>query len=147
MIVHDFFIIFASCVMFVVLLNPDQQMIKIQDLRNAMLCSIAASLPTLILYYPRECPLWYEKFRIILHFIVVEVIVAIFSEVLNWVYTPAGKVIMAIEVAVIYAIIKAFSYRGDKKTADQINEKLKRMKEEEKELEEKTGRKRIGKER
>ena len=68
------------------------------------------------------------RIRTVLHFILLEAAVLTFGGVSGLVTDLSGYFFFGIQVAVIYALVKLVSWRGDVTTANKINEKLKHMK-------------------
>lgn len=49
---------------------------------------------------------------------------------LNLVYTTSGILLLALQIAAVYVIVRLLTYKNDKKEAQKINERLKTFKNE-----------------
>ena len=64
----------------------------------------------------------------IIHFILLETVILIFGGIMGIISGFGEYLIFAIEIVVIYVIVRFITWRGDLATAKKINEKLKNLK-------------------
>ena len=69
------------------------------------------------------------RLRLIIHFVVLEVVLLTLANVLGLVKGSLNTILFAVQIAVVYGAVRFLSWMDDTKTANGINEKLKRMKE------------------
>ncbi len=100
--------------------------------RNFVLLSMTfaavGDLPLVVFWSRSELSEKSLRIRTILHFILLEAVILMFGGITGIVPDLKGYIIFGLEVAVIYLLVKLISWRGDVRTADKINEKLKSMK-------------------
>ena len=73
-----------------------------------------------------------RMFRRVLHLVLIEMIVLFFGNILGFASGITQNIIFAIEILGIYAIVCWIDWLIDNKTANDINDKLKKMKSKEK---------------
>jgi hypothetical protein len=131
-LIRNYFIIFALIVITLTILRrifAPGTYFKISDIFTYMLCALLGDLPSLILYSTKELTEREMRLRIILHFLVLEVVIITFANVTGVVTGFLASVFLALQVAVIYAIGRFSIWNGDMKVADKINQRLKALKE------------------
>lgn len=64
----------------------------------------------------------------IIHFILLEAVILIFGDIMGIISGVVEYLTLAIEIIVIYVIVKFITWRSDLATAKKINEKLKNLK-------------------
>jgi hypothetical protein len=89
-----------------------------------MICSFIANLTSLILYSPKELSEKNIRIRIIIHFVTLEATLLITANVMGWVTGITNTILLAVQIALIYALVRFLSWVEDKKVANGINEKL-----------------------
>lgn len=131
MLIRNYFIIFAIIVINITVLRqifaPDKYF-ELKDIFIYMICSLVSSLPSLIFYSPKEISEKEMRLRVIIHFIVLEAVLLILVNVTGWVTGIQNKIILMIQIAVIYAVVRVITWIDDRSAANRINEKLKAMK-------------------
>ncbi|MNW63445.1 hypothetical protein D3C74_416570 [compost metagenome] len=70
------------------------------------------------------------RLRVILHFFFLEALLISLAVLLNLVYGTFGILLLALQIAAVYAIVRLLTYKNDKKEAEKINERLKTFKKE-----------------
>jgi len=70
------------------------------------------------------------RIRIIIHFFTLEILLIVLGSAINIVNDALGVISLALQIAVIYIIVRLLSWQNDKKDVKKINEKLKLMKKE-----------------
>ena len=73
-----------------------------------------------------------RMFRRVLHLVLIEMIVLFFGNILGFASGITQNIILAIEILGIYSIVCWIDWLIDNKTANDINDKLKKMKSKEK---------------
>ncbi|MNT40779.1 hypothetical protein D3C72_1771120 [compost metagenome] len=63
-----------------------------------------------------------------IHFVVLEAVLLTFGHVFGLVHGVLNTTIFAVQIAVIYGIVRLLTYLDDKRSSNKINEKLKTMK-------------------
>ncbi|MFC3748982.1 DUF3021 family protein [Paenibacillus sp. GCM10012306] len=129
-IIQSFLMIFALIILIITVLRtifyPDLAF-DLKSIYIIMAFSLLASLMNIILYSSHDLSEQQMRARIIVHFGALELILLSLAAVLGIVNNVLQVFIMALEIAVIYVIIRLLSWQNDKKEAQKINEKLKMM--------------------
>ncbi len=110
----------------VLLIDPSK--INREYILLCMAFAAIGDLPLLVYWSRSDLSEKSLRIRTILHFLLLEVAVLTFGGVSGLVTDLSGYFFFGIQVAVIYALVKLVSWRGDVTTANKINEKLKHMK-------------------
>ncbi|WBW95841.1 DUF3021 domain-containing protein [Oceanirhabdus sp. W0125-5] len=129
--ISDNLIIFAIIVICITILRqifaPDEYF-ELKDIFNYMICSFVGNLPSIILYSSKELSEKELRLRIIIHFVVLEVVLLSFTNVFGFISGIKETILFAFQIAVIYVLVRFLSWMDDRKSADKINEKLKTLK-------------------
>ncbi|MFE4714784.1 DUF3021 family protein [Paenibacillus sp. NPDC056722] len=129
-IIHSFLMIFALIILIITILRtifyPDLAF-DLKSIYIIMAFSLLGSLMNIILYSSHDLSEQQMRVRIIVHFGALELILISLAAVLGIVNNALHVIIMALEIAVIYVIVRLLSWQNDKKEAKKINEKLKMM--------------------
>lgn len=130
-LIMSYFIIFTIVVTSLSVLRqifiPDKSF-ELKDMFIYMLGSLLGDLPTLIFYSPREVSERGMRIRIVIHFVVLEVVLLTFGRVIGVVNGAINMIVFAVQIAVIYLLVRFFNLLYDKKEANSINERLTVMK-------------------
>lgn len=130
-IIKDFFIIFASIILMITLLRqvfyPDMAF-DLKSIYIIMASSFLSALTGFIFYSPNDLSENKMRIRIIIHFFTLEILLIVLGSAINIVNDALGVIFLALQIAVIYIIVRLLSWQNDKKDAKKINEKLKLMK-------------------
>ncbi|CAM4453995.1 DUF3021 family protein [Paenibacillus tarimensis] len=131
--IRDFLLIFASIMIIMAILRqiyaPDASF-ELHSIFTIMAFSFLGVLTGIILYTPHAISENQMRFRVIFHFLFLEVLLISMAVLLNLVYTTSGILLLAVQIAVVYAIVRLLTYRNDKKEAQKINDRLKTFKNE-----------------
>ncbi|MGG4345179.1 DUF3021 family protein [Paenibacillus lautus] len=131
--IRDFLIIFASIIIIIAILRqiyaPDASF-ELKTIFTIMVFSFLGALTGIILYTPHAISENKMRLRVILHFLFLESLLISLAVLLNLVYGTFGILLLALEIAVVYAIVRLLTYKNDKKEAQKINERLKTFKDE-----------------
>ncbi|PZD94715.1 hypothetical protein DNH61_17345 [Paenibacillus sambharensis] len=130
-IVRDFLLIFASIIIIITILRkiyaPDANF-ELTTIFTIMSFSCLGALSGIILYTPHAVSENQMRFRVVFHFLFLEVLLISLAVMLNLVYTTSGILLLGLQIAVVYAIVRLLTYRNDKEEAQKINERLKTFK-------------------
>lgn len=83
-----------------------------------------------MLYAPDEVSEQAMRVRIVIHFLLLELLLITLASLIGAVASVSAALLFALQIAVVYAIVRLLSYEKDKKEAEQINERLKAVKQE-----------------
>lgn len=132
-LIRDFLIIFASIIIIIAILRqiyvPDASF-ELKAIFTIMVFSFLGALTGIILYTPHAISENKMRLRVILHFLFLEFLLISLAVLLNLVYGTFDILLLALEIAVVYAIVRLLTYKNDKKEAQKINERLKTFKDE-----------------
>ncbi|MGG1551076.1 DUF3021 family protein [Paenibacillus ferrarius] len=129
-VVRQFFLVFALIIIILTLLRQWYQPDMPFDLHSIYIImgfSLVAALTDFIKYAPHTISENNMRLRMIFHFIALETILIALGLVTGIVESAANASILAIQIAVIYGILRLLSWRNDKKTAEDINQRLKEI--------------------
>ncbi len=122
----NYFVIFGIIMLLTLLLIPDYEFSR----KSILLVAVAAllgDLPSLILYDTDKLSLKAFRVRLVLHFLLIELVILLFGCVMGIVTTAAQLLIFSMEIAVIYLLVRLICWGGDKSTVNKINQKLKEL--------------------
>lgn len=122
--IRQYFFIFGILIISSVFLTTPT-MINRDYVLLSMAFAAVGDLPLLVFWSRSELSEKAMRLRTVIHFFLLEAIILAFGGITGIVPDLKGYFIFGIEVAVIYVLVKFVSWRGDRKTADKINEKLK----------------------
>lgn len=132
-LIRNYFTIFGIIVICITISHQiflPNSAIGLKDIYIYMICSLVVDLLELIFYSPKEISEKEMQIRRFIHFIVLEVVLLIFVNVIGFVNGILDIIVLEVQIAVIYALGRFLSWMNDKKTSKRINEKLNTMKEE-----------------
>ncbi|MDU5142985.1 MAG: DUF3021 family protein [Paenibacillus dendritiformis] len=135
---RDYLLIFAGIVICVSLLNhlyavmndldASEFSLGLRHIYAIMMCAFVGVLPSLIFYFPSTINEKGMRMRILIHFIIVEAVLLIFTNTMGWVTGAAGATILALQVAIIYMLVCLLGWNNDRQVAREINEQLMKLK-------------------
>lgn len=126
-LIRDYFVIFGILIIGTVFLTPPNT-INRDYILLAMVFAAVGDLPSIVFWSKSELTENSRRLRRIIHFILLETVILIFGGITGIVSGFAEYLIFAIEIVVIYVIVRFITWRGDLATAKKINEKLKNLK-------------------
>lgn len=130
-IIKDFLIIFASIIIVITVLRqifyPDMAF-DLKSIYIIMAFSFLSALTGLILYSPNDISEKKMRARIAIHFFSLEILLISLACLTGIVNSPVHVIILALEIAFIYVLVRLLSWKNDKKEAKKINERLKTFK-------------------
>ncbi|MGE7943127.1 DUF3021 family protein [Lysinibacillus xylanilyticus] len=130
-IVKDFLIIFASIIIIITILRQmfyPNMAFDLNSIYIIMAFSFLSALIGLILYSPNAISEKQMRIRMAIHFFTLEILLITLSSIFGIVNSVLDCIILALQIAVIYLLVRLLSWQKDKKEAKKINEKLKAFK-------------------
>ena len=130
-IFKDFLIIFAAITIIITILRQIYAPELTFDLKSIYILmgfSLLSAFVGFILYSPHDLSEKELRFRRTIHFFALEILLISLASVFEIVESGSDAVILAMQIAVIYLIVRLLSWKKDKREAEQINEKLKAFK-------------------
>jgi len=130
-IVKDFLIIFASIIIIITILRQiyyPNMSFDLQSIYILIAFSLLSALTGFILYSPSEISEKKMRIKMIIHFCTLEILLITLASILGFVNSAISVLILALQIAVIYIIVRLLSWKKDLKDAQEINEKLKSFK-------------------
>lgn len=126
-LMRDYFVIFGILIIGSVLLTPPNT-INRDYILLAMVFAAIGDLPSIVFWSRSELNENSRRWRMIIHFILLEAVILIFGDIMGIISGVVEYLTLAIEIIVIYVIVKFITWRSDLATAKKINEKLKNLK-------------------
>ncbi|WP_436866798.1 DUF3021 family protein [Bacillus fungorum] len=126
--IRDFLIIFASLIIIITILRQIFYPHMAFDLKSIYIIiafSFLGALTGFILYSPNEISEKKMRIKIFIHFFTLEILLITLGSILGILKSGLDVIIIALQIAVIYIIVRLLSWRNDIKEAQKINEKLK----------------------
>ncbi len=120
---RDYFIIFSIIIILTASLNVTHSF-TFREIMLVALFALAGNLPSLIYYSKKELSIKSRKIRMLLHFILIEVVVLSFGNLMGQVSGIADNLIFALEILGIYILVILVTWLLDRKTANEINQQL-----------------------
>ncbi|RSK29159.1 DUF3021 family protein [Bacillus sp. HMF5848] len=130
-IIRDFLIIFASLIIIITILRQIYYPNMGFDLKSIYIIiafSFISALTGFILYSPNEISEKKMRIKMAIHFFTLEILLITLGSIFGIVKSGLDVIIMALQIAVIYMIVRLLSWKHDIKDAQIINEKLKTFK-------------------
>ncbi|MGE7092723.1 DUF3021 family protein [Lysinibacillus sp. NPDC048646] len=130
-IVKDFLIIFASIIIMITILRQMYYPNMAFDLNSIyiiMVFSFLSALIGFILYSPNDISEKKMRIRMAIHFFTLEILLITLGSIFGIVNSALDGIILALQIAGIYLLVRLLSWQKDKKEAQKINEKLKAFK-------------------
>lgn len=126
-LIRDYFFIFGILIIGTVFLTPPNTINRDYILLTMVFAAIG-DLPSIVFWSKSELTENNRRWRTIIHFILIETVILIFGGIIGIISEFAEYLILAIEIVVIYGIVRFITWGGDLATAKKINEKLKNLK-------------------
>ncbi|MDF9846820.1 MULTISPECIES: DUF3021 family protein [unclassified Paenibacillus] len=124
-------IIFASVIIIITVLRSIFDPDEAYDLITVYIImgfSLFCTLTGIILYTPDGVSERNMRIRVIVHFAALEVILVSLAAVTGMVKGFLPTALLVVQIAAVYGIVRLLSWQEDKKEAEQINEKLRLLK-------------------
>lgn len=125
-LIRDYFVILGILIIGSVFLTPPNTINRDYILLTMAFASVG-DLPSIIFWSKTELTEKSRRVRSIIHFILLMILVLIFGGITGVVSEFVEYLVFAIEIVVIYGIVKFIIYQSDVSTAKTINEKLKSL--------------------
>ena len=93
-----------------------------------MAFSFLSAIMGFIVYSPNDSSEKKMRIRIAIHFFSLEIVLIVLASVFSIVNSALDILILALQIAAIYILVRLLSWKNDKKDAKKINEKLKGFK-------------------
>lgn len=130
-VIQNFLVIFASIIIVITILRqflyPDMAF-DLKSIYIIMAFSFIGALAGFILNSSINISEKNMRIRMAIHFIALETILISLGAILGIANSTSSILILALQIAVIYAVVRLLSWNNDKKVAEQINEGLKSLK-------------------
>ncbi|WP_419887005.1 DUF3021 family protein [Neobacillus niacini] len=129
--IKDCLIIFASIIIIITILRQIYYPYMTFDLKSIyiiMAFSFISTILGFILYSPNDISEKKMRIRIAIHFFTLEILLIVLASVFDIVNSTTDGIILSLQIAAIYILVRLLSWKNDKKEAQQINEKLKAFK-------------------
>jgi hypothetical protein len=123
-LMRDYFVIFGILIIGSVFLTPPNT-INRDFILLAMVFAGIGDLPSIVFWSRSELSENSRRLRSIIHFILLMTLILIFGGITGIVSGYAEYLIFAVEIVIVYVIVKFIIYQDDMTTAKIINEKLK----------------------
>ncbi|MBP2110243.1 DUF3021 family protein [Paenibacillus silagei] len=130
-IIRDFLVIFASIIIIITVLRQifmPELAFDLISIYTIMGFSLLGALTGMMLYAPNEVSEQAMRVRIVIHFLLLEILLIALASLIGVIASVSAALLFALQIAVVYAIVRLLSYEKDKKEAEQINERLKAVK-------------------
>ncbi|WP_028594097.1 DUF3021 family protein [Paenibacillus assamensis] len=130
-IIRDFFIIFGSIIMIITMLRQFFQPDLAFDLKSIytiMTFSMISALMGFIMYSRNDLSEKQMRIRMAVHFLALEIILISLGIIIGIINSPLSAIILALQIAVVYIIVRLLAWQNDKKVANSMNERLKSFK-------------------
>lgn len=128
---QNFLVIFASIIILLTILRqifyPDLAF-DLKSIYIIMAFSFLSALIGLVLYASLGTSEKNMRVRVAIHFFALEAMLISLAVMFGLVNSISSALLLALEIAVIYTIVRLLSWQNDKKVANQINEGLRALK-------------------
>ena len=132
-VTRQFLLIFALVMIVLTLLRQlyiPELPFDLQSIYIIMGFSLVAAMLEFILYTADNVSENQMRLRRLLHFVTLEAVLIALASAVSIVTTLSESILLAIQIAVIYGMIRLLSWRRDKKLSNDINEKLQLLRKE-----------------
>ncbi|MEH7386129.1 DUF3021 family protein [Bacillus sp. JJ1521] len=129
--IKDFLIIFAFIIIMITILRQIYYPNMVFELRSIyiiMAFSFISAIMGFILYSPNDISERKMRIRMFIHFFSLEILLIVLCSIFGIVNNAVDVIILVLQIAVIYFLVRLLSWQKDKKEAQKINEKLKAFK-------------------
>lgn len=126
-LIRDYFVIFGILIIGAVFLTPPDT-INRDYILLVMAFAALGDLPSMVFWSHSEQSEKSRRFRSIIHFLLIEAVVLVFGGLTGIASGFGEYVLFALNILVIYILVRFITWRGDVVTANRINEKLKNFK-------------------
>lgn len=126
-LIKDYFVIFGILIIGSVFLTPAETINRDYVLLTMTFAAIG-DLPSIVLWSRSELSEDNRQWRDILHFVLLEAVILIYAGIIGLVSSFLEYTVFAVEILVIYLLVRIIAYGGDLATAKKINKRLKNFK-------------------
>lgn len=132
----DFFLIFGGILLIQAFSMKEGQVLNSHELKMIALCAVCSDLPSFILYNIENAGKLSMWIRIVLHFVVLEIVVISFAFWANFASNWKGVAGIAITVVIIYVLVALTTWTESYHEAKRINEQIQNRKKSDNQLSE-----------
>lgn len=125
-IIRNFFFIFTVIILGTSLFSPSYDF-SFSSIMLVALLALLTDLTSLVYYAKEEPSVKSQAIRTVIHFILIEVIVLVICNKLGYVSGFVENILFAFQILGIYLAVWLIDWFVDRKTANDINLKLKEM--------------------
>jgi|GEM_PF-873266 len=129
--IRNFLIIFALIMIILTFLRQMYDPNLAFDLMSIYIImgfSLISALTGFILYSANETSENNMRIRLAIHFITLEILLVALASIMHIVTSVSAALTLALQIAIVYIIVRLLSWNKDKREASKINEKLKSLK-------------------
>ena len=126
LLIKDYFIIFGILIIGTVLLAPEETINRDYILLTMTFAAIA-DLPAIVLWSKSELTEKKRRLRSFIHFILLEGVILTYAGLIGIVSGWMEYATFAVQILVIYIMVRFISYRKDVVTANKINSRLNKL--------------------
>lgn len=119
-LIRNYFIIFTIIILGTALFNPTHAF-TFREIMLSALFALAGDLPLLVYYSKEELTIKRRYLRIVIHFILLEIVILTFGNVTGQVSGVEQTALFGLEILGIYTLVRMVSWLIDRKTAKDIN--------------------------
>lgn len=126
---RNYFIIFTVIILETSLFNPSHAL-TFREIMLSALFSLAGNLTSLVFYSKTELSVRHRYIRTVIHFVLLEAVILILGNILGQVSGIIQTAILSLEILGIYALVIIIAWLIDRKSANDINQRLAAMRSE-----------------
>lgn len=126
---RNYFIIFTVIILETSLFNPSHAF-TFREIMLSALFTLAANLTSLVFYSKTELSVSHRYIRMVIHFVLLEAVILILGNILGQVSGIMQTAIFALEILGIYVLVIFIAWLIDRKSANDINQRLAAMRSE-----------------
>jgi len=123
-LIKDYFIIFGILIIGSVFLTPPETINRDYVLLTMTFAAVG-DLPSLVFWSKSELTDESRKWRAVVHFILLETVILIYAGMTGIVTGVVEYAVFALQILIIYGLVRFITWRSDLSTANKINKKLK----------------------
>jgi len=125
--IKEYFIIFGLLIIGSVLIVPAET-INRDYILLTMTFAALGDLPSIVFWSKSELTEESRHWRSIIHFVLLEAVILSYAGVTGFVNKIEEFAFFALQILIIYLLVRFITWRGDLATANKINKKLKNFK-------------------
>lgn len=122
--IKDYFIIFGILIIGSVFLTPPETINRDYVLLTMTFAAVG-DLPSLVFWSKSELTDQSRKWRTIVHFLLLETLILVYAGMTGIVTGVIEYAVFALQILIIYGLVRVITWRSDLSTANKINKELK----------------------